>query len=88
MVLGMNRIELKEITDEDIIKLRDNAAVAGDRAMVVICRIALGETSEDVGEDMSLDEAEDAIVCRYESRAAARDECERVIRENAAQEDS
>lgn len=78
-------VTAESVTNEQIAALRDESAVAGDRAMVAICRIALGETSEDVGADMALDEAEDAKVCRYEARVDARAECARVIADAEAQ---
>lgn len=65
-------------TDAQIRALKDSAGEAGDREMVAICCVALGENLDHVADAMHLDAAEISHVARIVDRYGAREECARV----------
>jgi hypothetical protein len=76
-----SQYEIDTVTKKQIEALSEAAGAASDRAMLAICRIALGEPIEEVRADMDLAAREDAIVSKHQTREAAREECVRVIAE-------
>jgi hypothetical protein len=72
----------KTITDAQIAALRDESAVAGDLAMVGICRRALGSRLPYTD---AMSQQDRDIIDRFLTQDMARAECARVIDDTEAQ---
>lgn len=77
---------MNDITNSQIVSLRDEASRAGDFVQVGICNVALGESRDlDRAVAQGILDQDDADYIATLDAAAARAECARVVAHAAAQ---